>query len=113
MLGLCRVSMGDIRQGVAAYERAIKLEPEMREAWLNLGQARWGLAGGPLKQELTALSQWVTLITPQYTKHTASAFVALLQPYPTHVPPPPRPGAQGGGPHARGGARALARPIHP
>eukprot|EP00775_Hariotina_reticulata_P011921 gene11921-12065_t len=38
-LGLCRVSMGDIRDGCRAYERAIELQPEMREAWLNLGQA--------------------------------------------------------------------------
>jgi tetratricopeptide (TPR) repeat protein len=38
-LGLCRVSMGDIRDGCRAYERSIELQPEMREAWLNLGQA--------------------------------------------------------------------------
>lgn len=40
MLGLCRVSMGDIRLGVAAYEKAIELSPDNREAWLNLGQVR-------------------------------------------------------------------------
>lgn len=38
-LGLCRVSMGDISDGCRAYERSIELQPEMREAWLNLGQA--------------------------------------------------------------------------
>jgi cytochrome c-type biogenesis protein CcmH/NrfG len=31
--------MGDIREGCKAYERAIELLPEMKEAWLNLGQA--------------------------------------------------------------------------
>lgn len=39
LLGLCRVSMGDIRDGVAAYEKALALSPDSREAWLNLGQA--------------------------------------------------------------------------
>ncbi len=38
-LGLARVSMGDIRSGCEAYEKAIELEPNMLEAWLNLGQA--------------------------------------------------------------------------
>jgi cytochrome c-type biogenesis protein CcmH/NrfG len=38
-LGLGRVSMGDIRDGCRAYEKAIELLPEMKEAWLNLGQA--------------------------------------------------------------------------
>lgn len=31
--------MGDIRDGCKAYEKAIELQPNMREAWLNLGQA--------------------------------------------------------------------------
>lgn len=38
-LGLGRVSMGDIREGCKAYEKAIELAPQMKEAWLNLGQA--------------------------------------------------------------------------
>lgn len=38
-LGLCKVSMGDIREGCRAYEKAIELVPDMKEAWLNLGQA--------------------------------------------------------------------------
>ncbi len=40
LLGLCRTSMGDIGGGVAAYQRAIALAPDFREAWLNLAQAR-------------------------------------------------------------------------
>lgn len=31
--------MGDIREGCKAYEKAIELSPNLREAWLNLGQA--------------------------------------------------------------------------
>ena len=31
--------MGDIRSGCEAYEKALELEPNMLEAWLNLGQA--------------------------------------------------------------------------
>jgi hypothetical protein len=31
--------MGDIRDGCKAYEKALELVPEMKEAWLNLGQA--------------------------------------------------------------------------
>jgi hypothetical protein len=50
MLGLCRVSMGDIRDGLAAYEKAVELAPDMREAWLNMGQVngwgRWWVVGG-------------------------------------------------------------------
>lgn len=38
-LGLARVSMGDIRDGCKAYQKALELDPSMREAWLNLGQA--------------------------------------------------------------------------
>jgi len=37
--------MGDIRAGVAAYERAVGLAPEMREAWLNMGQVGSGGVG--------------------------------------------------------------------
>lgn len=33
------MSLGDIRSGCAAYERALSLSPGMREAQLNLGQA--------------------------------------------------------------------------
>lgn len=38
-LGLARVSMGDIREGCKAYQRALDLAPELKEVWLNLGQA--------------------------------------------------------------------------
>jgi cytochrome c-type biogenesis protein CcmH/NrfG len=31
--------MGDIRDGVEAYKKALELEPDMMEAWLNMGQA--------------------------------------------------------------------------
>ena len=44
--GLCSTSMGDIRDGVAAYERAVALSPDMKEAWINLAQARWAGFGG-------------------------------------------------------------------
>lgn len=39
LLGLARTSMGDIREGVKAYERAVALRPDYREAWVNMGQA--------------------------------------------------------------------------
>jgi len=31
--------MGDIREGCKAYQRALDLAPELKEVWLNLGQA--------------------------------------------------------------------------
>jgi hypothetical protein len=43
MYGLCRVSMGDIRAGVSAYEKAVELAPAMREARLNMGQVGGGV----------------------------------------------------------------------
>ena len=39
LLGLCRTSMGNIREGVRAYEKAVDISPDMKEAWLNMGQA--------------------------------------------------------------------------
>ncbi|GAX83792.1 hypothetical protein CEUSTIGMA_g11217.t1 [Chlamydomonas eustigma] len=39
VLGLCSTCQGDIRDGVAAYERAVQLKPDLKEAWLNMGQA--------------------------------------------------------------------------
>ncbi len=45
MLGLCSTSLGDIREGVRAYERAVELNPRFKEAWVNMGQvsllSRW------------------------------------------------------------------------
>lgn len=40
VLGLCHTSMGDIGAGIAAYRRTIELQPDHREAWANLAQAR-------------------------------------------------------------------------
>lgn len=40
VLGLCHTSMGDIGDGIAAYQKAIDLQPDHREAWANLAQAR-------------------------------------------------------------------------
>jgi tetratricopeptide (TPR) repeat protein len=31
--------MGNIREGVRAYEKAVEISPDMKEAWLNMGQA--------------------------------------------------------------------------
>ncbi|BDA45969.1 probable UDP-N-acetylglucosamine-peptide N-acetylglucosam at N-terminal half [Coccomyxa sp. Obi] len=39
-LGLCQVSMGDIRLGAAAYERVLRMDPDNLEAWMHLAQAR-------------------------------------------------------------------------
>lgn len=39
LLGLCRTSMGDIRDGVKSYERAVELKPDLKEGWINMGQA--------------------------------------------------------------------------
>lgn len=46
ILGLCATSQGNIRQGVAAYEQAVKLKPELKEAWLNMAQVRGERGGG-------------------------------------------------------------------
>lgn len=54
LLGVCRTSMGDIGGGVAAYQRAIALAPDFREAWLNLAQARKE-ARAPLRLMLAVL----------------------------------------------------------
>jgi Tfp pilus assembly protein PilF len=40
VLGLCSTCQGDIRDGVAAYERAVQLKPDLKEAWLNMGQVK-------------------------------------------------------------------------
>lgn len=39
MLGLCKVSRGDIREGIQAYREALKLNPKLRDAWINMAQA--------------------------------------------------------------------------
>ncbi len=38
VMGLCSTSQGDIRDGVAAYERAVQLKPDLKECWLNMAQ---------------------------------------------------------------------------
>lgn len=40
LLGLCQTSMGDIQDGIRAYQRAIDLQPHHKEAWVNMAQAR-------------------------------------------------------------------------
>lgn len=40
LLGLCQTSMGDIGDGIRAYQKAINLQPNHREAWVNMAQAR-------------------------------------------------------------------------
>lgn len=40
LLGLCQTSMGDIWDGIRAYQRVIDLQPNHREAWVNTAQAR-------------------------------------------------------------------------
>ena len=37
--GQCHTSLGDIAEGVRCYEQAIKLQPGLREAWINMGLA--------------------------------------------------------------------------
>lgn len=49
LLGLCQVSMGDIRPGAAAYERVLKMDPQNLEAWCHLGQARKEVSSAPLR----------------------------------------------------------------
>ena len=39
-LGMCQVSMGDLRQGAAMYERVLRSDPACLEAWVHLAQAR-------------------------------------------------------------------------
>lgn len=56
--------MGDIREGVAAYQKAIKLAPDMKEAWINLAQVRQGLGFRVNKQRILIrldLSELITL----------------------------------------------------
>ena len=37
---MCQVSMGDLRQGAAAYERVLRADPACLDAWVHLAQAR-------------------------------------------------------------------------
>jgi tetratricopeptide (TPR) repeat protein len=39
MLGLCLTSLGDIGDGVAAYQRATQLAPNAKESWTNMALA--------------------------------------------------------------------------
>ena len=39
-LGLCQVSMGDIREGAALFEKVIRSHPDDLDAWVHLAQAR-------------------------------------------------------------------------
>lgn len=38
-LGLCQVSQGDLQEGIATYEAALKLDATSKDLWLNLGMA--------------------------------------------------------------------------
>ncbi|KAG1678967.1 hypothetical protein FOA52_013030 [Chlamydomonas sp. UWO 241] len=38
VMGLCATSQGDIGDGVAAYERAVALKPDLKEGFLNMAQ---------------------------------------------------------------------------
>jgi cytochrome c-type biogenesis protein CcmH/NrfG len=38
VLGLCLVSLGDSREGVAAYRQAVALKPDYSEVLLKIGQ---------------------------------------------------------------------------
>lgn len=40
LLGLCQTSMGDIGDGIRAYQKVIDMQPDHREAWVNMAQAR-------------------------------------------------------------------------
>ena len=39
MLGLCYTSQGDLQDGIRAYERALRLDPGLKDAWSNLATA--------------------------------------------------------------------------
>ena len=54
MLGLCSTSQGDIRDGARAYERAVELNPRLKEGWVNMGQVRRGGARRGAAQHGTA-----------------------------------------------------------
>ena len=38
LLGLCQTSMGDIGDGIRAYQKVIDLQSDHREAWVNMAQ---------------------------------------------------------------------------
>lgn len=39
MLGLCHTSQGDLQDGIKAYEKALRLDPGLKDAWSNLATA--------------------------------------------------------------------------
>lgn len=39
LFGLCSISLGNIEEGLEAYNKALKLDPTFRDAWFNLCQA--------------------------------------------------------------------------
>jgi tetratricopeptide (TPR) repeat protein len=39
MLGLCYTSQGDLQDGITAYEKALRLDPGLKDAWSNLATA--------------------------------------------------------------------------
>lgn len=45
------MSQGNIREGVAAYKKAISLKPDMKEAWFNMGQVGAPRVHGQRKSE--------------------------------------------------------------
>lgn len=45
MLGLCYVSRGDLQDGIKAYEKALRLDPALKDAWSNLATAHKEVCG--------------------------------------------------------------------
>lgn len=50
-MGLALVGSGECVEGVRAYKQALKIDPGMQEAWVNMGQAHKELADAPKAAE--------------------------------------------------------------
>ncbi len=37
---VCSTSQGELKDGIAAYERAVQIKPDLKEAWFNMAQVR-------------------------------------------------------------------------
>ena len=68
-LGRCQVSMGEIRAGVASYERALTLDPADVDAWIHLAQAR-----KEVRKPYTSLKAYCDLLCP--TTHALQGWIA-------------------------------------
>lgn len=77
LLGLCQVSMGDIRLGSAAYERVLKMDPVNLEAWVHLAQARKEVADCIQRVSFSLVGTSVTLLLV----HPRSAGRGQLSPH--------------------------------